>query len=667
MRRDKLTWYLNRLTNMSPVEMLHRLWRSLTILAQDRGGWRHAAVPAPQRVDSAAHIVSAGGEIQAAAYVAEAEQILQGRIKVLNKTLSLSQPVDWRRNCLTGEQPPDVFGKKLDYRDTAAVGDIKYVWVQNRHAHLVTLAQAYVLTADEKYLAVIRQHLHSWFAQNRNFAGPNWTSSLELAIRLINWSLVWTLLGGWDSRLFDDATGAALRRDWLDMIYRHARFIRGYFSRFSSANNHLLGEAAGLYVACAIWPCWRDFAGWRRTARRILEQEITKQVWDDGVGKEQSLFYQIFVLDFLLVAGLAARRGAEDFSAGYWRRVETMLEFLASLCNQRHTVPMIGDSDDGYFLLLSQSRDDRPLQCMLNIGAVLFSRADLAAVYGQRDDKSQWLLGADAARFYRNLDPQAEKFRIRTAFPQGGYYILGKDFGSSGEVKIVADAGPLGYLAIAAHGHADALSLVMSVGGEEILIDPGTYVYQTQKEWRNYFRGTAAHNTLSVDGCDQSQIGGNFMWTKKAETRCLEWHSDALADRLVAEHDGYRRLPDPVGHRRRMDFDKHTNLLRITDRLDCAGQHHVVRCWHFAEACAVVLDEAGALVTSGGVSLRISAAGGRDTRWRLYRASEEPKAGWVSRKFNEKEAIYSLWMEDEIQGSAELMTSFAITLRPEIP
>src|SRR5206468_507056 len=81
-----------------------------------------------------------------------------------------------------------------------------------------------------------------------------------------------------------------------------------------------------------------------------------------------------------------------------------------------------------------------------------------------------------------------------------GYYILGADFDTPNEIRAVVDAGPLGYTAIAAHGHADALSFTLSVGGSEFLIDPGTCAYHTQERWRQYFRGTAAHNTLRVDG-----------------------------------------------------------------------------------------------------------------------------------------------------------------------
>ena len=94
--------------------------------------------------------------------------------------------------------------------------------------------------------------------------------------------------------------------------------------------------------------------------------------------------------------------------------------------------------------------------------------------------------------------------------------MLGSRFGTRDELRIVADAGPLGYLSIAAHGHADALAFTLSAHGQELLIDPGTYAYHTEREWRDWFRGTAAHNTVTLDDENQSVIGGNFMWLQRA-------------------------------------------------------------------------------------------------------------------------------------------------------
>jgi len=141
---------------------------------------------------------------------------------------------------------------------------------------------------------------------------------------------------------------------------------------------------------------------------------------------------------------------------------------------------------------------------------VLFARADFKAKAGAFDDKSRWLLGDEAAARFAALDARSARLPVRRDFPHAGYHVLGEGFETPREVRIVADAGPLGFLSIAAHGHADALSFTLSAGGCPILIDPGTFAYHTERRWRDYFRGTAAHNTVRIDGVDQSVSGGTM-------------------------------------------------------------------------------------------------------------------------------------------------------------
>src|SRR5204863_7281145 len=234
------------------------------------------------------------------------------------------------------------------------VGDIKYLWEPNRHLHLVTLAQAYALSGEAKYCRVIREHLESWFVACPYRMGPNWSSALEAAIRLINWSVSWQLLGGARSRLFEDAESARFRQRWLESVHQHAQFVRGYFSLHSSANNHLIGEAAGLFIAALTWPHWRSVRSWLPAAKAILEREALLQNAPDGVNREQAASYQQFVLDFLLISLLAGKANGQSFSAAYESRIEAMLEYLCSIMDVKGNVPMYGDADDVMIVMLAQ-------------------------------------------------------------------------------------------------------------------------------------------------------------------------------------------------------------------------------------------------------------------------------------------------------------------------
>src|SRR5204862_920481 len=162
----------------------------------------------------------------------------------------------------------------------------------------------------------------------------------------------------------------------------------------------------------------------------------------------------------------------------------------------------------------------------------------------------------------------------------------------------------------AAHGHADALAFTLSMGENEVLADPGTYSYHTDKEWRDYFRGTAAHNTVRIDGEDQSVAGGNFLWLKHARARCTHWEQGAATERFVGEHDGYTRLADPVTHQRELVFDKERKYLEVIDRLECKERHVIEQCWHFAEDVIVTLTHDGAInAAKNGYAVKLRPSG----------------------------------------------------------
>jgi hypothetical protein len=598
---------------------------------------------------------TAGGE----RYTEAADAVLGGKLRVFGSEYLFSPTPDWNRDPKTGTVAPLAFGKTLNYRDESLVGDIKYLWEPNRHLHLVTIAQAYSQTKERRYLDVLRAHLESWFDACPYLLGPNWTSSLELAIRLINWSIAWQLIGGFESVVFSDSNRSRFRERWLRSIYQHMHFVRGHFSRYSSANNHLIGEAAGLFVGSVTWPLWKECRRWTDDAQRLLERETLLQNAPDGVNREQAVSYQQFVLDFLLIPALAGRAVGREFSRDYWKRIEVMLEYLASIMDVAGHVPMFGDADDGYAVRLSQEPDFCPYRSLLATGAILFGRGDFKAKAGRLDDKTRWLFGADAERDYDALPAEPQALPVRRAFPDGGYYILGCDFETDREIRGIVDAGPVGYLSIAAHGHADALAFTLSVGGREFLVDPGTYAYHTQKKWRDYFRGTTAHNTVVVDGENQSEIGGNFMWLRKARAVCEAWESTSETDRFVGSHDGYTRLNDPVVHRREIVLHKKARRLVITDTLECAGQHRGECCWHFSETCEVSAQGGTLLVRNGTVQICLRLAD-PTLGFEIHRGEENLPCGWVSRRFDVKVPTVAAIVPFPVHGRTAVVTEFAL-------
>ena len=615
---ERLRWALNRLRAMSPAEVSFRVGRKVQSAAE-RTGLGLARAPLPTTVKRGnAWVAELPSHFDVRRYTAAADRILAGRFDVFAlRDVDLGFPPRWNTDPKTGVVAPLRFGKELDYRNSAQVGDIKYLWEINRHLELVTLAQAWHLTRDERYARGCRVLLESWLDQCPYPLGVNWCVSLEHAVRLVNWAVAWFLLGAEQSTVFAGASGEQFRGRWLSCIYQHCHFIGRHWSRHSSANNHLLGEATGLLVASLTWPSWQESGHWIALARRELTAAAQEQTFDDGVNKEQAIWYHHAVADMVLIAGLMARANGLDLGEPYWRRLEGMLDFIASIMDVAGNVPAIGDADEGVLVRFapaghgaagetrsapsdhgapgevpfSPSGEGAPgevYRSLLATGAVLFERSDLRVKAHVFDDKTRWLLGDEAERRFDTLDPSSARLPVRQRFVSGGYFVLGERFETAEEVRIVADAGPLGYLSIAAHGHADALAFTLSASGRPLLIDPGTYAYHTQGRWRRYFKGTSAHNTVTVDGEDQSVFGGNFLWLQHARSYVEAFERVAGADLLVASHDGYGRLSDPVRHRRTWRYEP--AHLSVTDELLCTGSHLIQIYWHFAPECTIALS-----------------------------------------------------------------------------
>ncbi len=651
---EKVLWRINRLRTMTPAEIRHRMVQAAHIRAE-RWGLAPCVVPAPDLARSANPWIDREARVDREVYCAAAERIVAGRFDVFAlEDVALGNPPRWNRDPKTGIEAPLAFGKQLDYRDAKIVGDIKYLWEPNRHLHLVTLAQAYALTGNGRYARTLRRHLESWFDACPFRMGANWSSALEPALRLANWALAWQLVGGTASTLFHGVDGERFRARWLESVFQHAEFVSGHFSRHSSANNHLIGEAAGVFSAGMAWPHWERSKQWCDAARAILEREALMQNAPDGVNREQAVSYQQFPFALLLLPLLAARANGEGFSSAYVGRLERMLDYLASIIDAGGNVPMIGDSDDAFAARLDPRETFCRYRSMIVTGAVLFRRGDFKAKAGALDDKTRWLLGAHAEEVFACVANEAARLPVRREFAEGGYYILGDRFETPAEVRLIVDAGPLGYQAIAAHGHADALALTLSIGGSEFLVDPGTFAYHTEPRWRSYFRGTGAHNTVRIDGEDQSEPGGRFMWLRKANAACSAWQTSDEADLFEGWHDGYLRLDDPVMHRRRIHLLKIERRIVIEDTLQMMGRHAVELFFHFSERCEVEAAAAGFTVRHGDRAIALQLpqlSGGGST---LLIGSLDPPAGWISRRFDVRVPAPTIRWSAELAGDCVL-------------
>lgn len=630
----KVRWYLSRLASMQPAEIVWRA-RSAATLPLDWAEWKkQPAVPAPRwtRLDPASYPVQL-----------HRSGVPMESIHVFDLEFPVGFEFDWHRDYRYGRQVERSFAGTLNIRDTTVVSDIKYVWEPSRHQHLSALA--FAANAEQNADYIVRT-LSSWLQANPYLCGVHWTSSLELAERMISWALLYP-------RIAESVAGdGEFRQRWLASIYQHMARISRNLSLYSSANNHLIGELVGLFVGASCFDFWRECSDWRKLAQNLLEREIRLQVGEDGVDREQAMSYHLFAMELFLLAFIIGRNTGRSFSEGYAQRLRGMAGFLDAVATSSGDLPWYGDSDDARGFVLSEG--ESALEVVMQLAGLLFAEPQWLRFSKTATAATRALVPDLVANLNHVARPPVPP---RALFPDAGLVSVRSDDES---MRLLMDFGPLGFTSIAAHGHADALSLWLSIGDEYFLVDAGTYAYHSHPEWRSFFRSTAAHNTACVDGRSQSEMAGRFLWRAKANAHLLRFESNSDQVTIEAEHDGYTRLEDPVIHRRNVCFDRNRGDVSIEDSFQCASHHEVDLFFHMHEDAAVrSVNDSEAQVDWRRRHIVFSSPD-RQGRWEIICGSENPRLGWRSRRFNQKQPTPTLRIRTEINGSTTIRTHLRI-------
>jgi hypothetical protein len=587
--------------SLRAAELAWRALRALQARAERAGLIGAPRMPAPDLGSSMNPWFSVPELKDPSAYLLGADRIAQGWLDIHTlRGVDIGSPPRWNRDPKTGIEAPLEFGKMLDCADPDLVGDIEYLRQPNRHQHLVTLAQAYALAGLERHGDALAEHVESWVIACPYGRGANWSSTLEAALRLANWSTAWQLIGGSASRLF--ARHAGLRATWLRSAYEHAHFIRGWLSVHTREANRLVTEAAGLLLGALAWPHWPQAREWRATAKRVLEDTLLRK----GCG--------LPVLELLLVCLLAGKANREWFSPVFEAQLEAMLDLLASTTSVGGSAPLLA------------------------VGAVLFRRGDFKQKAGRVDDAARWLLGARADALYQELDVEKTRLPQRQSFPESGTYVLGAEFDTPGEIRLVAEIGQLDF--------------TLSAGGRQLLVDPGRYPEPGRNAWRRYFNGSAARNGVRVDGCERAA----------ARCGCSLWLSSAHKDSFEGWHEGYCGLEDPVKHRRLIELDKAARRIVIEDTLDMQEDHQVELYFHCHEACRLEPVEHGFLLIQGDRVARLTLPQADQARTQAYTGSLAPLAGWVSRAYDSRVPAPTIVWQARLTGRSVLRSELLLAL-----
>ncbi len=553
---------------------------------------------------------------------AAADAICDSSFRLLgHRALYLDEPIDWHRDVVSGRQAPLVHWSRIDPLDPESVGDSKVTWELNRHQWLLALGQAYRLSGDARYAEVFVERVRDWMRANPPGMGINWSSSLEVSYRMISWC--------WALHLCRDSAALTPRffASMLGWLSAHASHVEKYLSHYYSPNTHLTGEALGLFYAGVLFPSLPHSARWRDLGGRILLEQLPRQVLPDGVYFEQSTCYQRYTADIYLQFFMLASRNGVTVPPEARERICLMLDHLLAVCRPDGSLPQFGDTDGGRLLpLVRRSAED--CRDVFALAAALFERPDYAWAARGAALEVVWLLGAAGCQAFDALEPVPPRRPPSRQFRQGGWAVMQGSWERDAH-QLLFDMGPLGCGLSDGHGHADLLSIQCSVRGEAMLVDPGTYCYTAHANWRDHFRGTAAHNTVTVDRQSQVAPAGPFSWHGRPGVQPRQWVSDPLYDYADAEHDAYRRLPDPVRHRRRVLFVK-PHYWVVVDDLTGHDVHQLDLQFQFAPLQLTALDENWVRAQGKGGALWVRPFAGVSLRRAIHSGEVDPIRGWIS-------------------------------------
>jgi hypothetical protein len=434
--------------------------------------------------------------------------------------------------------------------------DLKLPWELSRGHYLVWLAEAWQFTGNRNYLLKLVSLIEDWIESNPYPYGVNWACPMEAAIRMINWIAAFEIFGDSETVTIEFA------EKFYRTVYQHAVYIEENLEVIGDGmnTNHYLTDLLGLLIAGSLFRDLPESRKWRDLSKTELEKEIKAQTLSDGFCYESSMNYQTLTSEVYLLAFIIGS-GREGFSQEYRDRLEAMLRLSHAFLKPDGTLPNFGDGDSGRILIFDG--DDRPdTEKLLDIGALTLKLPELRTLIEKPPFDSVQLLGADVLRTSEYLRCGMDQPKVSQLCRESGLATLRKD-----GLYLFFGANPIGSGGIGGHKHNDMLTIEISCGETNFIVDSGTYTYTSNSTIRNRFRSTSFHSVPAVKNIEQNRFIPRILFAihPDADVTVKRWESNDRYDIVEAEHSAYARLPEPLLIVRSIYFDKINGLWVFKD------------------------------------------------------------------------------------------------------
>lgn len=486
------------------------------------------------------------------------ENILKDSKKIINhifsflsdKEYNLGKNLEWNQDFKSGFIWENKFYRKIEVVDLNNNADVKVPWELSRFQHIFTLGKSYWITNDKKYYLEFKNEVLDWIEKNPIYMTVNWTCTMDVAIRAVNWIFGYFLF----KDLIDKDNGFLKKLN--NSLYNHGRYIiKNLEKGLGYANNHYLSDLNGLIFLGLYFKKLNnsEVNHWLEVGKKELEKEMFIENNSDGTNYETSTSYHRLVTELMFYPMYLCELNNINFSENYKKRLEKMFEFMGKITKSNRTYPLIGDVDNGRLVILSDYYNWKINDCrhLVSIGGENFNNQFLKEAGASELEDKLWINSSD--NIYK------EKFYKQSSeFSDGGYYLLQNE-----NIYCLIKAGELSVKGAGGHSHNDQLAFELNVLGEDFIVDTGTGVYTADKNIRNLFRSTIMHNTVAINEIEQNNFNENNLFSMPEQTfsKCLKFSDNEFE----GEHYGYLKKVDVI-HNRKIILKE--NSLTIFDKLE---------------------------------------------------------------------------------------------------
>ncbi len=537
------------------------------------------------------------------------------------------EPIDWHSDFKCGYKWDSLrrFNDTKPYPKPGA--DIKVPWELGRMQHLPVLALAYSISNDAKYAREVQNQVLDFIAFNPPRFGVNWSVTMEVAIRAVNFLIAIDLL-------FDN--GFNFSSEVEDIIYSslydHYFHIRKFpeFSGGMRGNHYLAGIAGQLFLAVYLSTLPEVSANLNNSIVKFYN-EIFVQFNSDGGNFESSLPYHVFtteivVFTFYLLTSYykqtvpgKASTPEEYFPDNVIREIDSIVRFTHRIAEGINSIPQIGDNDSAVFIDLFNRRNN------LNTYDII-QKLRLVCSFDKTSGEPVMFEPIDLFR-------QKNSVLNHLHFKDFGLYIHRQD-----NYKLFVRCGKPQPWNKAGHAHNDQLSITLFVNGREVICDPGTLTYTAIPGIRNEYRSVKLHNTLIVKGHEQD------CW-EEGDLDELFWLTEfnSNAQIIKSEENLFEgvHFAYPKPHFRSIKFE--WNNIFITDKCEFSGQKEIAL--HFLPGVEVTVVDNKCMLNGNFGNLEITFPGPGvyiDEYYYSPRYGKKLKAQRIIKPFSSHEIKWSI-------------------------